>query len=872
MSELYRRLKMLLGRRRWQRELQEEMALHRELRADERRFGNELRLRERSQDIWGWSWWEAAGQDLRLGLRRLRRAPLATGLALLSLALGIGATTALFSLMNAIMLRSLPVSHPEQLVHVMMQLPKSQHLLSSFSNPIWEQLRDQQQAFSGAFAWNFTQVPMRSGGQQQQAAAVEASGGYFATLGVVPEAGRAFGAEVDRGPCPHIAVLSDAFWQSHFARSPAALGSTLTLANQDFQIIGVAPRGFFGMDVGTQFDVILPLCAQAVISPRNMLQMRDAWWLEVAGRLKSGETMAQAEAQLQARMPGWLQASLPAWSDRPQLEQNFLSRHLRLQPLAGGVSYLRGNYQLPLEILLGVAGLVLLVACANLAGLMLAQSAARKDETATRLALGASRARLIRQMLTESLSLAVAGAALGALLAAWACRWLEDYWSTQALAIHLHLAPDARVLGFALAVTLATAVLFGLPAALRSTDSSHSARGRTVTGHTGHHMAAVQVAVSIVLIAGAGLFLRSFVNLARVNLGFDPAQVTVVRLGMTGRHESSRAGAARQARDLEALRQLPGVEAISESFIVPTAGMQWDAALAARATSLPDVCMNAVSPGYFAALQVPLVAGRDFRATDATAAPAVVILSQSAARGLFPEGNALGQQVELPHSEEVRPSLVVGIAADAKYDSSLRRAAPPTAYYPLAQLLSPFPTTSYELRSALPLAAMQPAVRAALAQADPDANVTIGTLEAVVANTLKPERLLALLSVLFGGLALLLTAIGLYGMAAYNANRRRREFGVRMALGARPIAVVKLALAEQGRTLALGVIAGLGLAWAGARLLQAALGKLLFGLQAADGITLTAAAAVLVAVALFAAWLPARRAARADPLTALREE
>ncbi|MGH9520063.1 MAG: ABC transporter permease, partial [Terriglobales bacterium] len=519
----------------------------------------------------------------------LRRAPLATGLALLSLALGIGATTALFSLMNAIMLRSLPVSHPKQLVHVMMQLPTSQHLLSSFSNPIWEQVRDHQQAFSSTFAWSFTQVPMRSSGQQQQLLAVEASGRYFTTLQIAPEAGRVFGTEVDGGSCPQIAVLSDAFWQSHFARSPAALGATLALANRDFQIIGVTPPGFFGMDVGTQFGVVLPLCAQALISPMNMLKMRDAWWLQVAGRLKPGETMAQAEAQLQARMPAWLQASVPSWSGQPKLEQNFLGRRVRLQPLAGGVSYLRGNYQLPLEILLGVAGLVLLVACANLAGLMLAQSAARKDETATRLALGASRSRLIRQMLTESLTLAVAGAALGAVLAAWACRWLEGYWSTQALAIHLYLTPDARVLGFALAVTLVTALLFGLPAALRSTDAGLSARGRSVTGHTGHRMAAVQVAISIVLIAGAGLFLRSFVNLARVDLGFDPDHVVTVQLGMTSRHDSNPAVAAGQARDLEALRRLPGVDSIAESFIIPIAGMQWDDALATEGANLPDV-------------------------------------------------------------------------------------------------------------------------------------------------------------------------------------------------------------------------------------------------------------------------------------------
>lgn len=850
------------------------MRLHAELRGEVRKFGDHLRLREKSQEVWGWSWLESLGQDARHGLRLLARTPLATSLALLSLALGIGANTAIFSLMNAIMLRSLPVPHPEQLVHVMTQPPESARLLASFTNPLWEQVRDHQDALAGTFAWSFAQ-PLQGGAELRPVQAVLASGDFFSTLGVRPEIGHLFGREADQGSCPQVAVLSDAFWRSNFARSPAALGGVLKLANQNFEMIGVTPPGFFGMDVGTQFDVVLPLCAQALIEPVNMLRMRDAWWLQVAGRLAPGETLAQAQSRLQSPMPVWLQASVPSWPGQPQAVQSFLGRRVRLQPLAGGVSFLRSNYQLPLEILLGVAGLVLLVACANLAGLMLARAAARRDEIATRLALGASRARLIRQLLTESLVLALGGAGLGALGAFWGCRWLEQYWSTQSQAIHLHLTPDARVLGFALALTLVTAMLCGLAPALFSTRLA-AARGRTATtraGRVGQRLTVAQIAVSLVLLAGAGLFLRSFIKLARVNLGFDPSQVVVVRLGMSASHRPSDAALlAWHERDREALQGLPGIESVAESFMVPTSGLQWDDPLAAPGSSLPDVYFNAISPGYFTTLRIPLLTGRDFRTDDDGHAPAVVILSQSAARGLFPQGNALGQRVQVPHSEDVHPAVVVGIVADAKYDASLRRAEPPTAYYPLAQLLSQFPSTNYELRTLAPAAAVESGAHAVLARADPGANYSIGTLDAMVANTLKPERLLALLSVLFGGLALLLTAIGLYGMAAYNTSRRRHEFGVRMALGARAGSVAWLALRELALVVLAGLAAGLLATWLAARILQAALGKLLFGLHATDALTLILAAGLLAALALAAAWLPARRAAHADPLPALREE
>ncbi|HUX66256.1 MAG TPA: ABC transporter permease [Terriglobales bacterium] len=872
-GELGRRLRMLAGRRRWRRELEEEMRLHRELRADPKRFGNELLLRERSQAMWGWTWLETLGQDVRHALRLLARTPVATGLALLSLTLGIGANAALFSLTDAVLLRSLPVAHPEQLVQVLTGDPQTGRPSLAFTNPMWEQVRDHHAAFGGVFAWNIFEFNLSNGGQAATIPGIEASGEYFRTLGVRPAIGRLFGKGDDVRGCTAVADISDGFWREHFGGAASALGSSLSLDGHRFQVIGVTPAGFFGMDVGTRFDVAVPLCSEGIVDAHPMLDVRDAWWLMVAGRLRPDESTAVAAARLNAAMSDWMRASLPQWP--PAMQQRFLRRRASLQPVGQGVPRVAGRYGLPLKVLLAIAGLVLLVACANLAGLMLARAAARRAEIATRLALGASRARLVRQLLTESLLLSGGGTALGAGLAVWACRALESYWSTPAVPVQLNLSLDGRMLAFTLGLTLATGVLVGLAPALRATRGSWAAGARADAGSArtgGERLAVAQVAISLLLLAGAGLFLRSFVNLSRVDLGFDPSRVLLVKLGAPSRRTPDPVLAAAHERDLAVLRALPGVAAAGESFTVPTSGWQWDNPLLGAHAGIPDAYYNAISPGYFATLRTPLLAGRDFFPGDRAGAPAVTILNQTAARQLFPGGNALGQVVRQKDEDMTRPAQVVGIVADAKYDSSLRAAAPPTGYYPLAQLRQPFRNTAYELRTALPAAMVEAEVRTALARSDPEASFTLGTLQSQVAGNLKPERLLAVLSALFGGLALLPTAIGLYGAMAYNVNRRRREFGIRMALGARPAAVVRLALGSFTGTLALGAAAGLAAAWLAARLLRAVLGKLLFQLSPSDWATLAGAAALLAAVALLAGWLPARRAARADPMGALREE
>jgi len=809
--------------------------------------------------MWGWRWLREFGQDVRHGLRLLRRTPLVAGLALLSLGLGIGANAALFSLADAVMLRPLPVAHPEQLMQLYTQGPQSKRPSPTFTNPMWEQVRDGQDVFSGAFAWSANQFNLNPGGERQLVWGDWASSDYFPTLGVEAERGRLLSRADDFRGCPAVADISDSFWKSHFGGSEAAIGATLHLDGRAFTVVGVMPAWFYGMDVGTRADVVAPLCAQ-----QKFLDVRDAWWLTVVGRLKPGVSEAAAQARLGAQMPGWLVASAPTdWGAKDKAA--FLQRRASLQPGGLGMSWFGRRYGLALEVLLATAGLVLLVACANLAGLMLARASARRQEMAVRMALGAGRGRLIRQLLTESLLLAVGGAALGALFAGWAAAAGMRFLDAE-----VSLTPDARVLWFGIGLTIVAALLVGLAPALGTTRQSLAVRGAAGQPRPGRWAAAAQVAVAVVLLAGAGLFLRSFVNLANTDLGFDPQQVTLVEAGADEIQVPAAVLAARQQRALAALQAMPGIEQASASFLVPTTGLQWDTPLRSASGAIPDAFFNAVSPGYFATLRTRLLAGRDFNGQDNAQAPKVIILNETAARQLFPNGKALGQVVEQPGGAAPRRFEVVGVVQDAKY-LSVREAAPATGYFPQTQLAQPFEIIAYEIRSPLSAAALAGPVRQAMTAAGAGA-YHVESFDDLIAATLRPERMLAWLSGLFGGLALLLTAIGLYGIMAYQAERRRQEFGIRVALGASRRAVVRLALGELTAVLGIGIAAGALLAWLAARSAQATLGELLYGLRATDWMTLAAAVLVLAAAAVTAAWLPARRAAAADPYSSLREE
>jgi putative ABC transport system permease protein len=875
-------------RRRREDELDEEIQAHLRMAAEERagqgdsveqaraaatrEFGNVALVKEVTRDMWGYHWLETLLQDIRYGLRQLRRSPGFTAVAVLTLALGIGANTAIFSLINAVMLRALPVEKPEELFQVKKYDPTWISVeAGAFTNPLWEQLRDQQDIFSGIFAWGTRQFNLARGGAVQPAEGIWVSGGFFETLGLRPAAGRLISPSDDRRGCPPVAVLSDGFWKDHFGAAPSAVGSALSLDNQRFEVIGVAPPGFYGMFVGDKFDVAVLDGAQ------SSLDDRSSWWLFAAGRVKQGITRAQLSARLKLLSPGIFSAALPQdWS--PEEQRKFVDGFLEGVPAGAGLSYLRLPFSEPLDILMAVAGLVLLIACANIASLMLARSAARQKEFSLRRALGASRLRVIRQLLTECVLVSSIGALTGLLFARWASALLVRYISTRNEPVFLTLPVDSRVLGFTAAIALFTAILFGVIPAWRTTRGSLASEIKgggemALRGNfrSSRWIVASQLALSLVLLVAAGLLLRSFEKLSTLDIGFDRNNVLLVSVDLNSKMPPERRLALYE--DVERrLRAIPGMVAAGRSSETPISGRRtedairtdWSGGLRGDDT---HAFFNYVSPGFFDALRMRLVAGRDFDNGDSRNAPRVVIVNQALARRFFPHLNPVGRtlRVDDVSGKPGPPIEVVGLIRDSKY-RSVREADPPTAFFPAPQARED--ASTYELRTSVPPMAIASQVQAAVGEVNKEISLDFHTLAEQVNDSLAPERLLALLSVFFGGLALLLAMVGLYGTLSYLVGRRQTEFGVRMALGARRGSVLRLVLRDVGVVLAIGLMAGTGISLVIVRLLQ----KMLFGLGPHDPMTIAAAVVTLTAAALVAAYLPARRATKVDPMVALRYE
>jgi putative ABC transport system permease protein len=827
---------------------------------------------------------ESLSRDVRYGLRTLRANGAFSAVVVLTLALGIGANTAIFSLFNAVILRSLPVEKPEELIQVGRRQPRhaGPDMGTVFTNPLWEQIRDRQNVFSGSFAWSDDRMDMAQGGAVQYVETTWVSGDYFRTLGVRPAAGRLLTADDDRRGCAATAVLSYDFWRVRFGGQDRAIGGNISLDHRPFQILGVASPGFFGATVGKKFDVAIPLCAADVFDApaRRRLDIRAWWWLDVAGRLKPGVTAAQAQAGLAAISPAVMAATVPPRWDAEGKKQ-YQSTLLSSTPAATGVSYLRTQFAQPLKILMAIVGMVLLIACANIASLLMARSTSRLKEVAVRLALGASRWRLIRQLLTESLMLSAAGALLGVLIARWASAVLVGYISTYSNSVFLDLSPDTRVLAFTAAVTGLTGVLFGILPAFRSTRVSltPAMRGDTEAGGRagftgGKWMVAAQLALSLALVAAAGLLLRSFANLALLDMGFDRQNVLLVNATFRTSNVvgERRLAAANQIE--ERLRNLPGVRSAGLSWNTPVTGMGWNQDVISDAPGAPKgedrlTWFNFISPGYFETLRSPLLSGRNFTARDTKAAPKVAIVTQTMARRFFPNIDPIGRYIHVDgEAGEPAPSIqVVGVVKDSKYES-LREKTAPIAFFPLSQMPGPFDRATFELRTAVSPMSLATAVQGAVDAVDKSISIDFRKLSDQVSDNIVTERVLALLSAFFGGLALLLAMVGLYGTLSYLVAQRKKEFGVRMALGAQPASIVSLVMRDMAAVLAGGVIGGLAIALASSGLLR----KMLFGLAPRDGVTMSATVILLCAVALAAAWLPARRAARTDPMNALRHE
>jgi predicted permease len=674
-------------------------------------------------------------------------------------------------------------------------------------------------------------------------------------------------------------VISYPFWQREFGGSPSALGRSLTLDGHRVDIVGITRPEFFGVDVGRSFDVAVPLCVDGVIRAEDSrLDSRFSWWLAALGRLKPGWTVERATAQLAAISPGLFARTLPT-NYTAQDAKDYLAFRLEAVPASSGTSEMRQPYATPLWLLLGATGLLLLIACANLANLMLARATARAREIAVRLALGASRMRLVRQLLAESLLVAIIGTALGAILAGWLSGTIVGLLSTGATQVFLDFQIDWRVFVLMSGLAVFTALLFGLTPALRATRTSPAeamkAGGRSLTDAHERFglrraLVVVQVALSLVLVVGALLFARTLQNLATADLGFQPDGVMAVRLDLRRDPIPESRRAAVHADLVDRLRALPSVQSAAEVAIVPLSGSGWNERMVIDGVPQDGATdFNRVSPGYFRTMQTRLIRGRDFNARDTSNAPPVAIVTESFVRKYLGSGDPIGRriQTEVPPGQPNPAYQIVGVVADQKY-RGLRNAFAPIVYLAAAQDPEPdlFPTIL--IRSRAPLGTVTAEVAQAIGAVSPSIVLQLATMREQMHEMLLPERLMATLSIFFGLLAALLATIGLYGVLSYMVARRRNEIGIRMALGADARTVVGLILREAGVLVIVGLAIGIVLAAVSGRAASA----LLYGLSASDPLTMAMAVALLVIVAAVASWIPALRAARLDPNAALREE
>ncbi|MDT5272321.1 MAG: putative transport system permease protein [Acidobacteriota bacterium] len=827
-------------------------------------------------------------RDLLYGVRMLRKSPGFTLVAVLTLALGVGANTAIFQLIDAVRLRTLPVKDPQELVGV--QLADTKGARGSFTsdyplvtNPIWEQVRDWQEAFNGIFAWGPDTLNLSRGGEARFARAMWVSGDFFKVLDVRPELGRVLNADDDRKGCGSpVAVVSHAFWQREFGGDPSVVGRSLALEGRPFEVVGVTPASFYGLEVGRSFDVAAPLCAETLLGGENsMLASGTAWWLTVVGRLKPGWTEERAAAHLASISPGVFEASLPT-NYPPDSIKTYRESKLTTFAAGSGVSELRETYETPLWLLLAVAGTVLLIACANLANLLLARATAREREIATRLALGASRWRLVRQLLTESMLLAVCGAALGALLAQYMSEVLVSLLSKEGNPLFVNLQMDWRVLAFSAAAALLTCALFGLAPALRATrvgpGAAMKAAGRGLTASRerfGLRRALIvsQVALSLVLVAGALLFSRSLSKLATQDAGLrrEGVLVTTISFSRLKLPVERRLDFKREL--LERLRAVPGVEAAADANILPLSGSGWNNTVwldGSDPNQTQSTFFSRVSPDYFKTLNITLLSGRDFNSGDAPNAPKVAIVNESFARSLTGGENPVGKRfrVERTPSEPETVYEIVGLVRDAKY-RDLREEFVPVAFTASSQAARPSGGAQFLIRSStISPAALAPSIKSAIVEVSPDIDIVFRVFKDEVDSSLLRERLMATLSGAFGLLALVLACVGLYGVMSYGVAGRTNEIGIRMALGARGRDVLWLILREAALLVLVGVGLGLPAALAAARLATG----LLYGVTPADPVSVSLAVLLLFAVAALACYIPARRATKVDPMVALRYE
>jgi predicted permease len=841
----------------------------------------------------------AIWNDIRYALRTFRKTPLFTGVAILSLAFGIGANTAIFTLLDQILLRLLPVKHPEQLVLLTMRGSHygSNWGMNSISYPMYKDFRDTNQVFSGMFCRFPIFTSLGYGNRTERVSAELVSGTYFPVLGVGAALGRTFTPDDDRIPGGHpLVMLSYSFWQSRFASDRSIIGKTLVVNDRNMTVIGVAQPGFDGVELGFASKMFIPIMMKAQMTPFwDGLKERRQRWVNAFGRLKPRVSIKQAKASLQPFMHSMLEMEVkePAFRNASAYtRQQFLKCSMDVLPGGQGRSYLRQQLSTALWLLLGITGAVLLMACANIANLLLARAAAREKEIAIRLAIGAGRARIMGQLLLESLVLSGFGAVAGLGLAFWSDRLLlAAYLPADSSELKLSTAPDLRILAFTFCVMLVTAILFGLVPAVRL---SRPDVGPTLKDQAGSILGSgnvvlrkllvtAQVTLSLLLLIGAGLFLRTLTNLRNLGPGFSPERLIGFNIDPSLNGYSSARAKIFYQRLVDDLASVPGINSVGLASMRILEDDEWDSSMTvegytAKPGQNPEPFMNAVSPKYFQTLGVPILAGRDFTINDATEikngpepddwSPTTVIINESFAKRYFKGRNPVGLHVGFGSDPGTKTVMqVIGVVKDIKY-TNLRDEIQVQAYIPYLASHFVGGMTVY-FRSTLDSDQIMPAVRRKLQALDPNIPIYgMRTTEKQIDLSLRTERLVASLSSVFGSLATLLAVVGLYGVMAYTVARRTREIGIRMALGAIQGNVIWMVMKEVLILIAAGILVGVPTAIGLSRLVQSQL----YGLAPHDPVTLALSVIVLGVVACLAGFFPALRASRVDPVQALRYE
>ncbi|MFC5860795.1 ADOP family duplicated permease [Acidicapsa dinghuensis] len=887
---LFRRLAGLFSRSRVEREIELELREHMQMRIDDSvaqgmsrkeaertarlEFGNPAAMRERVSAEDAALGLDGILRDVRYALRGFAKSPGFVFVAIATLALGIGANTAVFELLDAVRLRSLPIARPDELAELRIVggnhgIGINEDNYSTFTTPMWQEIRRHHDPFSSVFAWHTEEPMVGKLSETRHVHGLEVSGEFFSVLGIRPWQGRLLGIQ-DEGSCElSKIVVSYPFWKSEMGGAPITPESTLMVNGKTVQVLGVTPPSFFGMIVGQQFAVAYPTCTPS--NPR-----REYFKYSVMGRLKPGWNIAQATGYLASLSPGLFASVAPTDYDAATI-QLFKSFKLEAAPAGAGISPLREHYDSSLNLLLAITGLVLLIACANLANLMLARASVRQREVAVRIALGATRGRLVRQMLIESGLLALIGAGSGIVLAQPLSRLLVHSLGTSQSPIQLNVAMDWRVLLFAAAVAAITCMVFGTFPALRSAGVDpitairsgergvYGSRERFSVQRT---MVVVQIAISMVLLVGALLFVRSYRNLMTLDPGMRVKGITIAYFDWDSLHIKPEDQEDFKRQLVAEVKSLPGVENAAVTSNTPLTGPTWSHEVHVDGNE-GSIRFTYVSPSYLATMNIPLLTGRNFTDQDTNHAPLAVIVNQMFIRR-FLKGQPLGKMVRVmpePQYPE-RVMQVIGTIPDTKYND-LRIAMEPMAFVPVAQT----PVTADGPWAAVMIAATNGPtvineVRQRFAAKYPQMILQFDNYEQDVQDTLVGDRMMAMLSGFFGVLAAILVIVGLYGVLSYLLAQRRNEIGIRIALGARRGQVIGLVMRDTAKMLALGVAAGVVFAL----LAGHAASAMLFGLKAWDPLTLGFAVLLLAAVAIGASWFPASRASRLDPAKALRTE